>query len=109
MVTHGESAAKMPAICPVRCTLEAILNLVFFARANASVPARAARRDIIGMKDILPAIFGKALLFRQARVLKPAPVVVVGVTVRARRPDDLRHGVCQRTITLLARFQQSAL
>ena len=55
------------------------------------------------MDDQLPGIRPADLFGRQACVLEPALVEVVGGTGRVGRPHDLRHRVCELAVPLLAR------
>ena len=80
---------------------EAVIDLVRLARRDRLLPAVEGARPVLGVQGLVPAE-ADALLRRQAGVIVPAAVVILGISIREGYPDDLRHSVRQESILLFA-------
>ena len=96
---HG--AAQMPAILPRAAVLDPILDLIGVAAGGRRLPGGLGSLNVVGMKGRAPTQIA-ARTVRQAGVLIPPFVEIIGIAVRADNPHHLRHGVSQLPETTLA-------
>ena len=100
VVAERDGSTEVPAVAPV-FGAEAVLDLEHFAAGERPAPQRQRALEVLRMNDADPLVS----LWRpgfEARVLVPAAVVVGGLAVRTRGPDDLRHRVGERAVPVLA-------
>ena len=93
-------AAEMPAVGSVP-RAEAVLDLEGLAGGKRRRALRDRGREVVGVDRERPAVLA-GLFHGLARVLEPAAVVVRRAAVAVGGPDDLRHGVRELAVAVLA-------
>src|SRR5580700_5011612 len=91
-VANRARPPQMPAIGVVRSTSKAIQYLQRFASGQRMRPQIDEVPEVVRVQDRRPTPV-PGLRDGHSRVVVPPPIVVVEVSVRSRRPDDLRHRV----------------